>query len=155
MGAYRPRRGSGSSSSSSNNNSKCGAATAFMCGPASNNNSCRSQPTFNSDKPSSGASVQQRGTTARPTGCTSPWSQVASNPAPLQPTHCRRIWPIKSCPVHQPTRDKPDPRKNRLKVAFGRSFSPRKYFFHGLGVILYRKQTTRNTTQSNSWQTPC
>ena len=33
-------------------------------------------------------------------------------------------------------------------------FFPRQIFFRGLGLILYRKQTTRNPTQPNSPQTP-
>ena len=47
---------------------------------------------------------------------------------------------------HSPTQDQPNPQKNRLKVAFGPLF-PTRNIFRGLGLVLYRKQTTRNLTQ--------
>ena len=44
--------------------------------------------------------------------------------------------------------------KYRLKVAFGPLFFPQHACFRGLGLVLYRKQTTRNVTQPSSPQTP-
>ena len=49
-------------------------------------------------------------------------------------------------PTNSPTQDQPDPRKNRLKVAFSTTFFPQQIIFRGLGLVLYRKQTTRNLT---------
>ena len=40
--------------------------------------------------------------------------------------------------------------KMRVKVAFGPLFSHSKFLFRGLGLVLYRKQTTRNPTQPNN-----
>ena len=56
-------------------------------------------------------------------------------------------------PTNSPTQGQPNPEKNhnRLKVAFGRLFVTA-FLFRGLGLILYRKQTTRNPTQPNSPQ---
>ena len=44
------------------------------------------------------------------------------------------------------------PRKMRLKVTSGPLFSHSKIYFRGLGLVLCRKQTTRNPTQRNSPQ---
>ena len=50
-------------------------------------------------------------------------------------------------PTNSPTQGQPNPRIIRLKQAFGPLFFHSKYFFfRGLRLILYRKQTTRNTT---------
>ena len=57
-------------------------------------------------------------------------------------------------PTNSPTQGQPNPKKIRLKVAFGPLFPTAKYFFGGLGLVLYRKQTARNQTQPNSPQTP-
>ena len=57
-------------------------------------------------------------------------------------------------PTNSPTQGQPNPRKNRLKVAFGATFFPQQIIFRGLGLVLCRKQTARNLTQSNSPQTP-
>ena len=48
-------------------------------------------------------------------------------------------------PTNSPTQGQPNPRKNRFKVAFWTTFS-QQIFFRGLGLVLYRKQTTRNPT---------
>ena len=56
-------------------------------------------------------------------------------------------------PTNSPTQDQPDPRKNRLKVAFWTTFFPQQIIFRGLGLVLYRKQTTRNLTQPISQET--
>ena len=55
-------------------------------------------------------------------------------------------------PTNSPTKGQPNPRKNGLKVGFGPLLYHNKLFFRGLGLILYRKQTTRNPTQPNSPQ---
>ena len=55
--------------------------------------------------------------------------------------------------TNSPTQGQPKPRKNRLKVAFGPLF-PAANIGHGLGLVLYRKQTTTNLTQPNSPPTP-
>ena len=52
-----------------------------------------------------------------------------------------------------PTQGQPNPRKIRLKVAFGPLF-PTTITFRGLGLVLYRKQTIRNLTQPNSPRAP-
>ena len=52
-------------------------------------------------------------------------------------------------PTNPPTQGQPNPRKIRLKVAFGPPFAAAT-FFRGLGFISYRKQTARNPTQPNS-----
>ena len=49
---------------------------------------------------------------------------------------------------------RPTQEKIGLKVAYGPRFSPQQVIFRGLGLILYRKQTTRNPTQPNSPQAP-
>ena len=58
-------------------------------------------------------------------------------------------------PTNSPTQGQPNPTKIRLKVAFGPLF-PTEMTFRGLGLVLYRKQTSRNllVTQSNSPQPP-
>ena len=54
-------------------------------------------------------------------------------------------------PTNSPTQGQPSPRKNRLKSGIWGHFFPHcKYFFSGSGLILYRKQATRNPTQPNS-----
>ena len=53
-------------------------------------------------------------------------------------------------PKANPTQEK----KNRLKVAFGPLFPTANIFFRDLGLVLYRKQTTRSLAQPNSLQTP-
>ena len=45
------------------------------------------------------------------------------------------------------------PKKNRSKVAFGPLFPTIKRFFRGLGLVLHRKQTTRNPIRPNYPQT--
>ena len=55
-------------------------------------------------------------------------------------------------PTDSPTRSQPNPRKVRLKVAFGPPF-PTANIFSWVGID-FRKQTTRNPTQPNSPQTP-
>ena len=59
-------------------------------------------------------------------------------------------------PTNSPTQGQPNPRKNRLKVAFGPLFPTAKYYFVGWDwfQIGNTEQTTRNPTQSNSPQTP-
>ena len=52
-------------------------------------------------------------------------------------------------PTHNPRK------KKGLKLAFGPLFfSPQQIIIRGLGLILYRKQTTRNPNESNSPKTP-
>ena len=46
------------------------------------------------------------------------------------------------------------PKKNQVKSGIWATFSPQQMIFRGLGLDLYRKQTTRNLTQPNSPQTP-
>ena len=41
------------------------------------------------------------------------------------------------------------PKKNWVKSGIWATFSHIKYFFRGLGLVLHRKQTTRNLTQPN------
>ena len=53
----------------------------------------------------------------------------------------------------------PQPQANPTQEKLGQKwllghFSPQHIIFHGLGLVLYRKQTTRNLTQPNSPQTP-
>ena len=55
-------------------------------------------------------------------------------------------------PTNSPTQGQPNPRKIGLKVAFGPLFFPQQIVLRGLGIVLYRKQTTRNPTQPNSLQ---
>ena len=57
-------------------------------------------------------------------------------------------------PSNSPTQGQPNPRKIRLKSGIWATFFPQQIIFRGLGLVLYRKQTTRNLTQSNSPQTP-
>ena len=57
-------------------------------------------------------------------------------------------------PSNSPTQGQPNPSNIRLKVAFGPLSPHSKYFFRGLGLVLYRKQTTRKLTQSHSPRTP-
>ena len=56
-------------------------------------------------------------------------------------------------PTNSPTPGQPNPRKIRLKVAFGPLF-PTANIASWVGSVLHRKQTTGNVTQSNSLQTP-
>ena len=56
-------------------------------------------------------------------------------------------------PTNSPTQGQHNPKKIRLKWHLGHFF-PQQIFFRGLGLILYRKQTTRNPTKQNSPQTP-
>ena len=58
-------------------------------------------------------------------------------------------------PSNSPTQGQPNPRKNRLKSGIWATFFPQQIVFRGLGLVLYRKQTTRNLTQPHSAQTPC
>ena len=59
-------------------------------------------------------------------------------------------------PTNSPTQGQPNPKKNRLKVAFGPFFPTAKYFFLWVGIDLCRKQTARNSTQPNyPKKTPC
>ena len=57
----------------------------------------------------------------------------------------------------QPTSPPPQPKASQtqekivLKVAFGATFYPQHMFFHGLGLILCRKQTTRNPTHPTNY----
>ena len=65
----------------------------------------------------------------------------------------------KTCKYYYETDELPNPRptqhkKNEVKSGIWPTFSHRKIFFRGSGLILYRKQTTRNPTQPNSPQTP-
>ena len=46
-------------------------------------------------------------------------------------------------PTNSLTQGQPNPRKNRLKVAFGPRFFPQQIVFRGLGLVLCGKQTTR------------
>ena len=57
---------------------------------------------------------------------------------------------------NSPTQGQPNPRKNRLKSSIWVTFFPHsKYCIDiGLGLVLHRKQTTRNLTQVHSPQTP-
>ena len=57
------------------------------------------------------------------------------------------------------TDDLPQPSANPTQQKWGLKwhlghFFPRQIVFRGLGLVLYRKQTTRNLTQPNSPQTP-
>ena len=56
-------------------------------------------------------------------------------------------------PTSTPTQRQANPRKNRFKVAFWAALSHSKRCFRGLGLVLYRKQTTRNPTQPKCPQT--
>ena len=49
-------------------------------------------------------------------------------------------------PPISPTQGQPNPRKSRLKVAFWPLFPTKKIFLRGLGLVLYRKQITKNLT---------
>ena len=53
-------------------------------------------------------------------------------------------------PTSAPAQGQPNPRRIGFKVAFGPLFPAVNTFFRGLGLVLYRKQTTRNPTQPNS-----
>ena len=58
-------------------------------------------------------------------------------------------------PINSPTQGQPNPRKITLKVAVGPLFfTHSNQFFSGLGLVLDRKQASRNPTQPNSPQTP-
>ena len=50
-------------------------------------------------------------------------------------------------PTNSPSQGQPNPRKIRLKWHLGHFF-PQQIFYRGLGLILYRKQTTRNPTKT-------
>ena len=52
-------------------------------------------------------------------------------------------------PSNSPTQGQPNPRKIGFKVAFWATFFPQRIVFRGLGLVLYRKQTTRNLTRPN------
>ena len=56
-------------------------------------------------------------------------------------------------PTNSPTQGLPNPRKIRSKARFGPLY-PHQIIFRGLGLVLYRKRTTRNLTQPDSLQTP-
>ena len=56
-------------------------------------------------------------------------------------------------PTNPPTQGQLNPRKLGLKWHLDHFF-PHQIFFRGLGLVVYRKQTTRNLTQPNSPQTP-
>ena len=56
-------------------------------------------------------------------------------------------------PTNSPTQGQAYRRKIRLQAAFGPLF-PTAITFRWLGLIVYRKQTTRNPPQPNSPQTP-
>ena len=53
-------------------------------------------------------------------------------------------------PMNSPTQGRPNPRKNRLKVANWATFSHSKYFFVGWDLFHIGKQTTRSLTQPSS-----
>ena len=57
---------------------------------------------------------------------------------------------------NSPRPTQPNPRKLGSKVTFFGPlfFSPQQLVFRAVGLVLYRKQTTRDLTQSNSPQTP-
>ena len=61
-------------------------------------------------------------------------------------------------PTNSPTQrlTQPNKKKRFKEVAFWATFPPNKskYFFLRFGLIVYRKQTTRIPTQTNSPQTP-
>ena len=58
-------------------------------------------------------------------------------------------------PTNSPTQGQPSPRKKvGLRPHFGSLFHHSKSFSRGLGLVLCRKQTTKNPTQPNSPQTP-
>ena len=50
-------------------------------------------------------------------------------------------------PTNSPTQGEPNPREIRLKATFWAAFFPLQITFRGLGLILCRKQNTRNPTQ--------
>ena len=51
-------------------------------------------------------------------------------------------------PTNSPNQGQPNPRKNSFKKWYlDHFFSHSKYFFRGLGLALYSKQTTTNLTQ--------
>ena len=56
-------------------------------------------------------------------------------------------------PTNSPIQGQPNPRKKWLKVTFGPLF-PTANNFSWVGTDFYRKQTTRNPTETNSPQTP-
>ena len=82
------------------------------------------------------------------------------------PCHSNRVLAIyqimlgwKTCKHYYETDELPNPRptqpkKEQVKSCIWATFSHSKYFLRGMGQVLYRKQTTRNLTQSNSPQTP-
>ena len=57
-------------------------------------------------------------------------------------------------PTQLPNPRPTQPQKNQVKSGILGHFFPQQIFFRGLGLVLYRKQTTRNPTQPNSPQTP-
>ena len=56
-------------------------------------------------------------------------------------------------PTNSPTQGQPNPSEKLPQKWHLGHFFPQQIFFRGLGLILYRKQITRNLTQSNSPQT--
>ena len=57
-------------------------------------------------------------------------------------------------PTNSPTQGPTQPKNNQGKSGIWATFSQKQIFFRGMGLILHRKQTTRNPTQSNPPQTP-
>ena len=57
-------------------------------------------------------------------------------------------------PMNSRTQGQPDPRRLRWKVAFGLLFFPWQTILRGSGLVLYRKQTTRNLTNQFCENTP-
>ena len=69
------------------------------------------------------------------------------------------IWGWKTYKYYYETDEFPNPRptqptKKMVESGIWATFSHGKYFVRGLGLVLYRKQTTRNPTQPNYSQTP-
>ena len=50
-------------------------------------------------------------------------------------------------PTNSPTQGQPKPTKNRFESGILGHFFPQQMVFHGLGLVLCRKQTTRNLAQ--------
>ena len=57
-------------------------------------------------------------------------------------------------PTNSPTQGQLNPEKNEVKSGLWATFSPQQIRVRGLGLVLYRKQTTRNLTKTKSPQTP-
>ena len=57
-------------------------------------------------------------------------------------------------PTNSPTQGQKRKKEIRSKVASGPFFFPQQILFRGMGLILNRKQTTTNLTQTTSPQTP-